>query len=94
MDDSDFERLKREVLDIMDEDDAFDPEESDEEESSSGWWAEVESFMEDAEEFDLTEDECSFDDMLTAGLGCVRNIAMRKVPEEQPEAENIMDLFS
>ena len=93
IDSYDFRRLKERVLEIMDDCEGFEPEEPEDDESSSGWWAEVEAFMEDAEEFDLTEDECSFDDMLTAGLGCVRNIAVQKTSEEQPVADKILDLF-
>ena len=89
VDDNDFVRYKSEVYDWMCDGGRWD-DEGDEEEEETAPYERVESPVDETpeqnngwsitvsvceeEEFDLDDSDCSFDDLLVAGIGCIRTI--------------------
>ena len=91
LDDDDFEDYKQYVLDEMDGNDYWDPEDDEEEVEdfeeepapTSPWVSQPESerggyyrFSEEDDDLDFSDEEdCSIDDMLSSGAGCIRELS-------------------
>ena len=84
VDDLDFERYKSEVLDWADESEVWEPEDDEEPESEYEAPEKVKPEVDPEDLEPVPEEDCSFADMFSAGLGCVMSIndeALRRAQE-------------
>ena len=100
LDDDDFDNYKDLVLEEMDNNDYFDPEddEEDSEEPSagSGWKMDSDQSTNTEDDFEFVdEEECSMIDMMAAGAGCIRELDFRakELEREENAAFELDDLF-
>ena len=94
LDGDDFYEYKNSVLEEMDENEYWDPEDDqvEEGEEQSSWSSDPGTDLEE-DCFEFTDDEeCSMDDMLSSGVGCIRELSS-VVDKMQDEAEENEDFI-
>ena len=81
--DYEFNEYRDEVLDYMDENGLWDEDDEEEEEEP----------FEDDEEFDLETDDCSMQEMMFAGVGCIRELNDAAIEQARQENRAFTEFF-